>query len=149
MCAKVGRDEGDPNNKKDEHAERDELGLCEVFRKFPWFKSKKETNSCQEARVANQKPKSHHRAFITGDEDDLIDVMVPVAGGGGVVKPHHTDHDLNKCAQKHQQKLQVQPPPFTMETRGDLGLKHQKHSVGLDEDARDAEDKTDPEGWLA
>lgn len=75
--------------------------------------------------------------------------MIPVAGGGGVVKPDHTYHDLNKGAQKHQEELQVQAPPFTMDACGDLSFKHQKNPVGFHEDAGDAKNKTDPKSRLA
>ena len=107
VSTEVRGDERDPNYKEYKHAEGDELGLCEVFWKFPWLKCKEETNSCQEACVANKKPQSHHRALIAGDKNDLINVMIHVTGRRGVVKPNHTYHDLDKCAQKHQQELQV------------------------------------------
>ncbi len=107
VSTEVCRDKRDPNYEEYKHAESDELGLCEVFWKFAWFKSKEETNSCQEACVANKKAKSHHRALIAGDKNDLINVVIPVAWRRGVVEPHHTYHDLDKRAQKHQQKLQV------------------------------------------
>jgi len=74
--------------------------------------------------------------------------VILAAGRRGVVQPHHADHDLNKCAQKHQQELQVQSPPLTMEARRDLGFEDQKHPVGFHEDARYAEDEADPEGRL-
>lgn len=75
--------------------------------------------------------------------------MILVTRRRGVVKPDHTYHDLDKCAQKHQEKLQIQSPPFTMETRRNLGLKYQKDSISFDKDAGDAENKTDPKGGLA
>lgn len=36
-----------------------------------------------------------------------------------------------------------------MQACGDLSFKHQKHSVSFHKDARDTENKTDPEGGLA
>ena len=105
VSTEVCRDERDPNDEEYEHAESNELGLCEVFRKLPRFKREEETNGRQEARVADEKPKGHNRTFVACDENDLVDVVVPVAGGRRVVKPDHTDHDLDKRAQKHQKKL--------------------------------------------
>lgn len=75
--------------------------------------------------------------------------MIPVAEGWGVVKPDHTYHDLDKGAQKHQKKLQVQAPPFMVDACGDLSFKNQKNSVGFHEDAGNAKDKTDPKSRLA
>lgn len=147
--AKISRNERDPHDEEDQHAESDELGFCEVLRKFSWFKGKEETNGCQQAGVANEKPKSHHWSLVTSDKYHFINVVVSVARRRGIIEPDHTDHDLDEGAKKHQEKLEVQPPPFTMKTGGDLGLEHQKHSVGLHQDAGDAENEADSEGRLA
>lgn len=85
---------------------------------------------------------------MAGDKNDLIDVVIPVAGRRGIVKPDHTDHNLDKSAQKHQEELQVQSPPFPMQACGNFGFKHQENSVSFHKDARDTKDKTDPEGGL-
>lgn len=103
----VRRDKRDPNNKEYKHTKSDKLSFCKIFWEFPWFKCKKETYSCQEACIANKKPKSHYRTLIAGDKNDFINVMILVAGRRGVVKPDHTYHDLDKRAQEHQHKLQV------------------------------------------
>ena len=105
--AEVGRNEGDPDNKEDEHAEGDKLSFRKVLGQFPGFKRKEETNGCQQARVANQEPQSHHRPLIASDKNDLINVMVPVAGGRCVIEPDHTYHHLHKSAQENQKELQI------------------------------------------
>ena len=147
--AEVCRDERDPNDKEYQHAERDELRFCEVLWEFTRFERKEEANGGEETGVADQKAQGHHGALVAGDEDNLIDVMVLGAGRRGVVEPHHADHHLDKGAQEHQQELQVQAPPLSVETGGDLGLEDEQHAVGLDQDAGDAEDEADPEGRLA
>lgn len=84
------------------------------------------------------------------DEDDLVlQLMVAVAGRGRGVEPDGTDDDLHEGAQENQQELQVEPPPLAVEAGGDLGLEHQQDTVGLHQDARDAEHEADAKGWLA
>lgn len=36
-----------------------------------------------------------------------------------------------------------------MEARGNFGLENQQDTIGLHQNARDAEDKTDAKGWLS
>lgn len=146
--AEVGRDKGDPDYEEDEHAKGDELGLREVLRQLPWLEGKEEADGRQEAGVANQEAQSHHGAFVAGYEDDLVNVVVSVTRRRSVVQPHHTYHHLHKGEQEHQQELQVQAPPLTMEAGGNLGFKHQKNPVGLHQDAGDAQDKADAERGL-
>lgn len=107
ISTKVGRDERDPNNEEYKHTESDKLGFCKVFWEFSGFKCKEETNSCQETSVANEKCKSHLRALVASDKNDLINVMIHVAERRSVVKPDHTNHYLHKCEEEHQKKLKV------------------------------------------
>lgn len=105
--AEVGGNKWNPDNEEDEHAKGDELGLCEVLWQLPRLESKEEADSRQETSVANQEAQCHHRPFVAGYEDDLVDVVVFVARWGSVVQPHHTDHHLHKGEQEDQQELQV------------------------------------------
>lgn len=100
-------DKRNPHNKKYKHAESDKFGLCEVFWKFTGFESKEETYGSQEACVSNKETKCHHGALVACDENNLIDIMVLVAGGRGIVKPNHAYHNLDKSAQKYQEELQI------------------------------------------
>lgn len=148
--ADVGRDEGDPDDEEDEHAESDELGLVEVLGEFAGLEGEEKTDSCQEAGVAYQEAKSHQGALVTGDENDLIlQLTVPVARWGCIVKPNHAGHDLHKRAKKNQEELEIQTPPFPVKAGGYFRLEDQQDSVGLHQDAGDAEHKADPEGRLA
>lgn len=100
ISAEVRRNKGDPDDEKNEHAERYEFGLCEILRQLPRLECEEKTNGGQQARVANQKPQSHHGALIAGDEDDFIDVIVLVTSRRSVVQPNHADHHLHKREQE-------------------------------------------------
>lgn len=147
--AEIGGDEGDPDDEENEHAESDELGLREVLRQLPRLEGEEKADGRQEAGVADQKAQSHHRAFVAGNKDNLVDVVVSVAGRRSVVQPHHTYHHLHKGEQEDQKELQVQTPPLTMEAGGNLGFEHQKNSIGLHQDAGDAQDEADAKRRLA
>lgn len=97
----------DPHNEKYKHAKGNEFGLCEVFWKFAGFKSKEEAYGGQEARVSDKETKRHHRALVACNKNNLINVMVLVAGWRGIVKPDYTYHHLDKSAEKYQEELQV------------------------------------------
>lgn len=149
ICAGISRDEGDPDNEEDQHAEGDELGLIKVLRQLSRLEGEEEADGRQEAGVANEKAKGHQGAFMAGDEDNFIlQFMVSVTGWRGCVKPNHTDDNLHECTQENQEKLEVEAPPLSVEARGDLCLKDKQDTVGFHQDAGDAEDKADAESWL-
>lgn len=100
--AEVRRDEGDPDDEEDQHAERDELGLREVFGEFPRLEGEEETHGRQHAGVADEEAQRHHGALVAGDDDDLVDVIVSVTARRSVVQPNHADHDLHEREQEHQ-----------------------------------------------
>lgn len=58
--AEVCGDEGDPDDEEDQHAERDEFGLREVFREFPRLEGEEKTDGRQHAGVADEEPQRHH-----------------------------------------------------------------------------------------
>lgn len=149
ICAGVSRDEGDPDNEEDQHAEGDELGLIEVLRQFSRLKGKEEADGCQETGVANEEAKGHQGAFMAGDEDNLIlQLMVSITGWWGRVEPNHADDNLHKCAQEDQEELEVEAPPFSVEACRDLCLEDEQDTIGFHQDAGDAEDKADAKSWL-
>lgn len=149
ICAGISRDEGDPDNEKDQHAEGDELGLIEVLRQFSRLEGEEEANGCQKAGVANEEAKGHQGALMASDENNLVlQLVVSITGWWGCVEPNHADDNLYKCAQEDQEELEVEAPPLSVEACGDLCLEDKQDTVGFHQDAGDAEHKADAKSWL-
>lgn len=148
--AGIGRNERDPDNEEDKHAEGDEFGLIEVLWQLSGLEGEEEADGSQETSVADQKAQSHERTLVASDEDDLIlQFMVSVAGRRCRVQPDHTDDNLHESAEEDEQELQIEAPPFPVKAGGDLGLKYQEDTVGFHQNAGDAQHKADAECWLA